>query len=317
MISKINQWLKTWQEDHHERRMMRSVIRGEKNNEKVIQDSVYLEMESLWNDLDLLKDVDFPARKKARNSWFTMAHKINRQRLVFNACAISCILIMSVLIWHTDPWPTQENIYENMTNNLTHLSLPDGSEIDMNIATRLQVKFYRTRREIILNSGEAYFKVKHDPEKPFIVITENSSVRAVGTAFNVFKGTDEVEVAVAEGIVEVTISENQERVLLHQGELLLHNNANLLSHAKLHFDDIAMWRQGKILFHETPLLEVVSKLKRYGFDIPVSIDDDVATLKVSGSYRVNKPIELLQTLSEVFPITILEDKEHIFITANH
>lgn len=315
MINKFNQWLYAWQVKRHEKRVLKNIIRDKKNSDNITRDRTYLEMQSLWNDLDLLKGIDFPARKEARDSWCTIPYKINKQRLFLNACAISCILIMSVLIWRADPWPEHENTYENLTNKRNHLVLSDGSEIYMNVATRLQVKFYRTRREILLNSGEAFFKVHHDPEKPFIVITENSKARAVGTAFNVYKKTDEVEIAVAEGIVEVIISDEQEKVLLHKGESLLHNNLRLVSLDNVYPDTVAMWREGKIFFDETSLNEVIYKLKRYGFDVPVSLDNEVATLKLSGSYRINQPRNLLLTLSQVLPVTILEQNNHILITS--
>lgn len=81
--------------------------------------------------------------------------------------------------------------------------LPDGSIVELREGAEIVVKYDTAYRRVTLVSGEALFRVEHDPARPFIVAVKNLEVRAVGTAFNVKVDVGTIDVLVTEGKVRV------------------------------------------------------------------------------------------------------------------
>ena len=86
------------------------------------------------------------------------------------------------------------------------VALSDGSSFDLNTNSRVLVDYSERTRVILLERGEAFFKVAHDTQRPFWVHAGNSWVRAVGTAFNVYLRPTGPVVTVSEGTVKAHVS---------------------------------------------------------------------------------------------------------------
>jgi transmembrane sensor len=82
--------------------------------------------------------------------------------------------------------------------------LADGSVLEVAPGTRLRVKYAEAERRIYLDRGRALFHVAKNPNQPFVVQSEATTVRAVGTAFGVERGAQGVIVTVSEGKVSVS-----------------------------------------------------------------------------------------------------------------
>jgi transmembrane sensor len=92
----------------------------------------------------------------------------------------------------------------NIGEQAKHL-LPDGSTIWLNSSSHVEVTYSKNYRRIYLLLGEAHFKVEKDPSRPFEVYSEDRLVRAIGTAFSVYRRNDRIEILVSEGKVELAI----------------------------------------------------------------------------------------------------------------
>ena len=88
-------------------------------------------------------------------------------------------------------------------DNIRHVTLPDGSEVELDLKTRLSFANFRDIRRVVLDDGEAYFHVTHDTAHPFVVRAGKGSITVTGTRFNVWKYQDNVVVTVTEGSVKV------------------------------------------------------------------------------------------------------------------
>lgn len=179
---------------------------------------------------------------------------------------------------------TGDNIvYSEMYSPLgtrTMFYLPDGSSGCLNGGSTLRfpTKFEGEARKVDLK-GEAYFDVLTNPKKPFIVSGSNIEVIAHGTSFNVEAyPKDKVNrITLAEGKVEVLGKKNgsiQKLGTLTPDQMCLFNLKNAHSKIiKVNAANIIAWKEGKLIFKDEPLSEVIKKLNRR-YNIHIEIKDE-------------------------------------------
>ena len=134
----------------------------------------------------------------------------NRYLVSVNKAWITALLLLATgLIAYQLVAPTfMENnhanhIYATRIGERRSIELEDGSHLWLNTNSQVKVDYTSKSRRIVLNSGEAYFKVAKNPDWPFEVYAGTRMVRAVGTAFSVYRKKDAVEVTVTEGKVDL------------------------------------------------------------------------------------------------------------------
>jgi transmembrane sensor len=164
---------------------------------------------------ELLEDVadDLPVGSIQRAS-FRVARQLVRSpvyllswsRLVAMAASVALIAVASIFLFKAQGLSlpmTLVQSYATEPGEQRELLLPDGSNITMGGDTALVVRLTRGARAIELDRGEAYFRVQHNPQRPFVVYAGAGATTAIGTAFAVRKYADHVQVWVREGAVEV------------------------------------------------------------------------------------------------------------------
>ncbi len=173
----------------------------------------------------------------------------------------------------------------------SEIVLPDGSRVWLNAESTIsyQVPFDLRSRDVKL-TGEAFFDVKKDSQRPFHVVSGNVNVSVLGTRFNckAFPEDTTVEVTLAEGIVRLssTGAKRVKEVTLKPGErALISKGTNQTSISSGDIEKNIGWFEGKLVFDECPLPEVARQLERW-FGIEVEIADP----KVSG-YRISTTFE--------------------------
>jgi transmembrane sensor len=95
------------------------------------------------------------------------------------------------------------NVYSTGTGEIRTVTLDDGSTVWLNGDSRLRVDFTAPTRRVVLERGEAFFKVAHDTSRPFVVDAESQRITVTGTQFDVRRAPESVEVSVTEGHVNV------------------------------------------------------------------------------------------------------------------
>lgn len=187
------------------------------------------------------------------------------------------------------------------------VTLPDGSVLEINGDTRADVKLYDERREVALDSGEILFTVSADPSRPFIVRAGGGVVRVTGTVFNVRRDADQVAVLVASGTVEVTGGHwwNLGRAVLRPGHgIRVPGSGAIGVPAPADVESAIAWREGRVVFKNAPLTEVVQEMNRY-LSTPLRLADDRAgRLRVSASFSLDRPEALVDALPSVAPIRL-------------
>ena len=188
------------------------------------------------------------------------------------------------------------------------LALPDGTRVTLNFDSRLTVRYSPRERQAELAGGEAFFQVAADAHKPFTVDSGVSQVRVVGTAFNLRSGPPQFVVKVLEGKVEL----RPDRRSADAPVLQLGAGAGVSVDAAsgrhtavpAAADAVGDWRNGQLVFAQTPLAEVAVELARY-LGKPVRVEGArLAALPVSGLAITDAPAGFLRALPMLLPVRV-------------
>ena len=223
-------------------------------------------------------------RKPARRTWRKVAQ------------GVAAALLLGLLLGHTpyvDRWRAD---YATATGESRSIQLEDGSQLQLNTDTAVQVTLARGERRVRLLRGEAWFDVARDPSRPFVVNAGEGWVRVVGTHFSVASDAGQTRVKVGQGRVEVNAGSGV-GVFLGPGQAVEYAAGSL---AALHPFEPATafaWRQRQLVFSQQPLAEVVAELNRYWPGQTVLLGEGLRQRKVSGVFEIDKPEAVLKALT--------------------
>ena len=158
-----------------------------------------------WNDANILTELSIPLHPKAVNTGLGFVSALSAFKRV-GAVAVVCLLTVGIAmsIWlHPSEDTVTNDIYATAIGEIQLQTLADGSVIQINTDSQVQVDYDNGRRKLWLLRGEAHFDVAHNPNWPFEVYAGKGMVKAVGTAFSVRLRKDKVKVIVTEGSVDV------------------------------------------------------------------------------------------------------------------
>ncbi len=189
--------------------------------------------------------------------------------------------------------------YVTATGAQMHIPLPDGSTMLLNTDTAVALDFDAGRRHVRLLQGEAFFDVVHDPAHPFTVSGQYGEVEVLGTAFAVRTGADEDEVVLERGRVQVLcLCDGKDKAVLAPGEMV---SITASAVSPVHAADPSAtlaWREGRIIFENARLGDVLEELRRYHRGAILVADDRVNQMKVTGNYRLDDVEGAVRTLAD-------------------
>lgn len=194
-------------------------------------------------------------------------------------------------------------------------SLPDGTMVTLSADSVLRVHYRAKARSLDLISGEAFFKVRHDADRPFVVQVGMARIEDLGTQFDVRRDSDQVVVAVASGVVSVAYSKpaaptvdtryRMAPVDVIAGREVVMPTATSRQPIEHRSVDgtVGAWRLGRLQFRDTPLGTVVANINRYSAT-PIVLDGpDVARLRFTGTIYVDRIDTWLRAVQKALPIS--------------
>lgn len=203
--------------------------------------------------------------------------------------------------------------------------LADGSKVWLNADSKLQYtkSFDGSSREVAL-SGEAFFDVTRNPQKPFIIHLSAGKVQVLGTSFNIkaYPGTQKVETSVVTGKVAFIPQKESaaagDTILLTPNQKAVQTLATgkVTTVATLSREDRA-WTEGKLIFRDAGMGEIAAELERYFGKEVVVLDDAIYTYHLTGSFQNNSAEEILYYLSKTKPFTYKVTESQIILSLVH
>ncbi|WP_020528263.1 FecR family protein [Flexithrix dorotheae] len=232
-----------------------------------------------------------------------------KRRVLKYAAMLTILLVSGWIIYQTNlPQPENKKAEIAYITKSTQkgqrleLVLGDGTSIKINSESELTFpeKFIGNKREVFLK-GEAFFEVKRDEKRPFIIRTENVTTRVLGTSFNInsYPGENEIQVAVVSGKVQVVSDENRktDAVILTAEEMATYHKGKKDITKSRHDSDLTAWRDGILLIKGENFTEIIAILERwYGVEFqlkkPVVLESEFY-----GRYNNENLDNILKTLS--------------------
>jgi len=254
----------------------------------------------------------------ALTAWLT-----TRERL-FAACVGACMaFIVSFGLWHvsTNRAPiVQTSVYRTDRAKHEVVNLVDGSQLRVGARSSVFVTYTDKGRYLVLEGGEAFFKVAHDSTRPFVVQAGSISIRAVGTEFSVRRAAERVMVTVNRGLVDVVpqfdlqasqqsradAPRSKDRVRIGAGErVTLSSTDSHLAVMDAEPGAALAWQSGRLEFVDEPLRAVVATINRYSERELILTDSKLGELSFTGTVYEGRVNEWLQALQQVFPIRVV------------
>ncbi len=225
------------------------------------------------------------------------------------AAAAVAVLVVSIAVFA--PGIGVKNI-QTQLGERREMSLDDGSEIALAPDTEIQVRLDAKQRLVTLEHGEAFFHVRQDPNRPFLVDAGRARTRALGTSFSVERSSESVVVTVVEGRVAVSPGEGSGRFNSTAGGIALDANQQVAiagngTAAPVHRIDgrvAQAWSQGELVFDNDTVATVVRRFNTYNqMKIRVA-DASLAARPVSGVFRATDPGSFVAFLESVAGVRI-------------
>lgn len=171
--------------------------------------------------------------------------------------------------------------------------LADGSRVTLDTDSAIAVTIDETGRHLTLLEGRAFFEVTPDAARPFDVAAGPAKVRVTGTAFAVgFTADDGVMVQVRSGRVEAGAAGRSRALGAGDALRLDGTGPGIVTHPDPARPDPAQglgWLDGRLVFVDRPLGDVLAELDRYLPGRILVTDPAIAARRVTGNYRLDDP----------------------------
>ncbi len=249
--------------------------------------------------------------------------KVNTKLLRFWQISAACLLIalLSALYLTDKTTPAAADLIELYapTAEMRHLTLPDGSEVQMNsTATLLYPAQFTGKSRSVYLIGEANFKVARDAEKPFIVKSSDFQVTALGTEFNIkaYPGDSTLSATLLSGSVEVKFNHLSSALILEPNEQLTYNRfTKTESLDRPDISDVTAWQRGELVFKSTTLEEIIAVLERkYPFSFVYALStlkEDKYTFRFKENTSLPEVMDIIVSVSGSIQYRIEDDTCYI------
>lgn len=246
---------------------------------------------------------DIPLKKNISPAW----------KWISIAASIALLIVSSFHFINSDQ-PHSELVWYEVTavaDAKTKVILPDSSTVWLNANASLTYprSFDDENRRVDI-SGEAFFQIRKNEMKPFIVDLGGLQVKVLGTSFNVTTdaGNDEIRVSLLEGKValyESGESSESAKILMPNEQAIYSRSKGEIEILPIRMDNVMSWFTGEFRFENNTLAEIAEELER-AFHVKIHIENE--TIRKKTFYAV---FEDKETLDEILSILQISAKYRI------
>lgn len=204
--------------------------------------------------------------------------------------------------------------YENSSAKILKVILPDSSTIWLQPKTSLSYnQADRLLRQVNL-IGEAFFDVKRDMARPFLIYSGKMTTKVLGTSFNVkaFPNNNQFEVAVVTGKVAVYNEADKEVLLLPKQKVIHESKSDNLTIKNLAANENNYWEPTSLQFDDSAIQSVVEKLEN-NFNITIQVNNLMQNCRLSGNFEMEHLATILEVICKATNAEYTIDGKQVLI----
>ena len=288
------------------------------------------QLEQVWLESGKLNPRPIPVNKK--RAWTKLSTRMDQHErsltpsiqrfsrfkiVLYSSVAASILALIGIFNWYiNDSARSEEFLLTNISNVTMKDVLPDGSEIYLNQLAQISYTTSETKQRIVKLQGEAFFNVKRDTLRPFIVHAGIGGVKVLGTSFRVkIKDNGDIAVDVNSGKVELFRPNKAKTDTLHL--ILTKDEGGLISNQQDTIIRLAsnssafFWVDERLSFRNKQLKEVFKTLEAcYGIEIK-SDNPNINNLYYTSSFIDEDAEDVIKVISNTYNFTYSKE-ENVF-----
>ncbi len=196
----------------------------------------------------------------------------------------------------------------------SRLTLPDGTKMHINSGSRVVFPniFSSNKREIFVD-GEVFLDVAHNAQSPFIVRTNKMRVQVLGTTFNVsaYEEDENQSVVLVSGSVTIQTNDKEKTELLPNQMMTYSSDGSRVT--KVNVNNYIAWKEGYFIYEGESLQTILKQLSRY-YGKELLCDPPTNEMLGNGKLDLKEDLDrVLQGLSDMFPIDIVQNEDIIYV----
>jgi len=169
-----------------------------------------------------------------------------------------------------------------------------------------------TDGQVRMDHGAAYFDLRHDENRPIEIQSGTFTVRDIGTRFTVTRNRGRLFVAVEQGFVDVAWQDSSPIHLAAGQTFQGEERTGSGEVGKVAPDTVGSWRDGQLVYDDTPLTQVAADLSRYT-DKPVEVEPAIAHLRLSGILLIRNGPDLVDQITAILPVDARRGNDRILL----
>jgi len=216
--------------------------------------------------------------------------------------------------------PQKQEIFEVVANRgeKANLTLPEGSALIINSDSKIIYgNTYNQKERLLKLEGEAFFDVKHDPDKPFIVECGDIKVRVLGTSFGIKSYANEDDISIVLDSGEILLLTPEEQIAMQPNDRIIYSKSNKTTiREKVNASDFIDWRYNRLRFENETLEAIMNTISRmHNIDIEF-VDSGLKQQKFTGTIDntdIKSVLDAIVLTSESINYRIREGSVYLYI----
>lgn len=248
--------------------------------------------QAIWNGPQITQCAQSLAARPAKITG------LSRLRPHCKPLATAAVLILGLFSFSNLPMRLQAD-HLTVVGERQRLQLEDGSKVLLNTNSAFSSTINDQQRVARLYQGEAYFEVSPQPGQPLEIDAGLVTASVRDTAFAVRYLDGVTQVRVQRGDVDLRATRDDERVRLSAGESIRIGPNGFDRPARLDAATELAWVQGRLVFENCPLSQVLAELRRYYPGWIINNNERLANVAVTGNYRLDQPLDAVRSLAHI------------------
>ncbi|MDI2140862.1 MULTISPECIES: FecR domain-containing protein [unclassified Pseudomonas] len=223
---------------------------------------------------------------------------LTRLRPHWKPLATAAVLILGLFSFSNLPMRLQAD-HLTVVGERQRLQLEDGSKVLLNTNSAFSSTINDRQRVARLYQGEAFFEIPASRSQPLEIDAGPVKASVRDTAFAVRYLDGVAQVRVQRGDVDLRATRDDARVRLSAGESIRIGPNGFDRPAKVDAATDLAWVQGRLIFENCPLSQVLAELRRYYPGFIINTNEHLADVAVTGNYRLDQPLDVVRSLAHI------------------